>query len=113
MGKLNFIINLWLKFYKFETLFTGKTFKKLHKLNIYLNILKLMKILIFILIFVGFNYISFSQERRIVMTLKLNVRSGAGISYKIINQVEKIAILLPSWLGIKFWSTNRTGGKQT
>ena len=48
-----------------------------------------MKILIFILIFVGFNYISFSQERRIVMTLKLNVRSGAGISYKIINQVEK------------------------
>jgi hypothetical protein len=44
---------------------------------------------VLIVFFLGFNSIIFSQEKRIVTALKLNVRSGASINDNVIDQVKQ------------------------
>lgn len=48
-----------------------------------------MKVIITTLFFVGFYSMTFSQEKRLVTTKILNVRSGAGVNYDVINQVRE------------------------
>lgn len=48
-----------------------------------------MRTIVMIIIFIGFNTITYSQEKRLVTTKLLNVRSGTGVNYEVINQLRE------------------------